>query len=431
MKKYILFSLLIPAVVFAQEYGASAGVSEKADTLSLEACVQIALKHNPQIRVAEGGLEGAESQLKLSQSAFMPQISGQASLARNGGTFLFGPIARAGYFDNYSTGFSAQQLVFDFGKTISRVSASSDLVQVSHENLKSTREDIIVNTYISYFNYLAAVRVEEVDSETVSQAAEHLRQAQAFYKAGTVAQYDVANAEVEVANANVSLIQSRNNLKISQIQLENVLGVRLPDGFHLVDNLEVSYVDIDLQTAIATALKNRPELLASEAQVQARKSLLTSAWTENLPTISAAAGYKWNGSEPQPLFPSWNIGMTLSLPIFQGFALDAGIDQAKANLKSAEASNDLVIQTLYLDVQQQEYALQEAAERIQAARKLVDQASEALRLAVGRYNSGSGSAIEETDAQVTLANARITYIQSLYDYSVSYAKLERAMGVIK
>ncbi len=121
----------------------------------------------------------------------------------------------------------------------------------------------------------------------------------------------------------------------------------------------------------------------------------------------------------------------MSLPIFQGFALDAGVDQAKANLKSAEASNDLVVQSLYLSVQQQEFAVQEAIQTIQASKKLVEQADEALRLAVGEYNAGTGTALETTDAQVAQANAHITYIQSLYNYNVAYAELERAMGTIK
>ncbi len=430
MKKYILLYVLLPVVALAQTMQGVSTETVRSDTLTLEQCVQIALKYNPSIRLAEGGLESSQSQLKLSESQYMPQISGTASAARNGGTFLFGPIARAGYFDNFSAGFTAQQMIFDFGKTISRVSASSDLVKVSHQNLRSAKEDVVLNTHISYFNFLAAERVQEVDSETVDQALDHLRQAKAFYKAGTVPQYDVVNAEVEVANARVSLIQARNNLKIARVQLENVLGVRLPAGVGLDDNLEVTYVDVSVEQAIETALRNRPELLASQAQVQANKSLLTEAWTENLPNISASAGYKWNGADPQPLYPSWNVGLTFSLPIFEGFALDAGIDEARANLKSAQASNQIVMQTMYLDVQQQEYALQEARERITAAKKLVEQASEALRLAVGRYNSGTGSAIEETDAQVTLANARISYIQSLYDYNVSNAQLRRAMGVI-
>ncbi len=298
-------------------------------------------------------------------------------------------------------------------------------------SLRSASEDVIVNTYIAYFNYLAAERVRVVDSETVQQADGSSQASEAFFKAGTAPQYDVVNAEVTVANANVNLIQAENNLKIARVQLENVIGQKLPDNFALSDILEVSYVKIDMQTAIDTALANRPELLSSQAQVQASKQFLASAWTANLPNIYASGGYNWRNLTPSPLYAGWNIGVTVSLPIFEGFALDAGIDQAKANLKSAEASNDLVIQSLYLDVQQQEFALQEANESIQASRKLVESADEALRLAVARYNSGIGTALEETDAQVALANAHITYIQSLYNYNVSYARLERAMGIIK
>ena len=290
---------------------------------------------------------------------------------------------------------------------------------------------MIVNTYIEYFNYLAAGRVLLVDSETARQAEDHLKQSQAFFKAGTAPQYDVVNAEVTVANANVNLIQARNNMKIARVQLENAIGQRLPENFILADNLEVSYVNIDMQTAIEMALKNRPEILSSQAQVEASEQFLASAWTANLPNISASGGYNWRNLVPQPLFSGWNLGLTVSLPIFQGFALDAGIDQARANLKTAEASSDLVMQSLILDVQQQEFALQEASESIQASKKLVDQADEALRLAVGRYNSGIGTALETTDAEVALASARITYIQALYNYNVSYARLERAMGTIK
>ncbi len=431
MKKYILFLLLVPGILAAQALPVTEGAAEPADTLTLEQCIQTALKYNPEIRVSEGGLESAQSNLKLTRSVLFPQISGTAGVTRNGGTFLLGNIVRSGSFDSYTAGLQAQQLIFDFGKTYTRLSASSDLVRASGQDLRATREDIIVNTYVAYYSYLAAVRVREVDTETVLQAEDHLHQAQAFYRAGTVPQYDVVNAEVTVANANVNLIQADNNIKLARIQLENVIGRKLPDSFALRDILDVAHVDISMEAAMETAINSRPELLASQAQVQANKALLTSAWTANLPNISASGSYNWRGLAPTPLYSGWNIGVTLSLPIFQGFALDAGIDQAKANLKSAEASNDLVMQTLYLDVQQQEFALQEATQRIQASRKLVQQAEEALRLAVGEYNSGTGSALQTTDAQVALANARITYIQSLYDYNVSYAQLERAMGVIK
>lgn len=248
MKNYLFLYLVLPTVVLAQ-----------TDTLTLEQCVQIALKHNPSIRIAESGVDSSESNLELARSSLMPQISAQAAVTRNGGTFILGKNVLTGFYDNYTTGFQAQQLIFDFGKTITKVSGTADLVDASNQYMRSSSEDVIVNTYITYFNYLAAERVREVDSETVQQAEDHLKQAQGFFKAGTAPQYDVVNAEVTVANADVNLIQAENNLKITRVQLENAIGQKLPDNFALSDILEVSYVNIDMETAINTALKNRPD----------------------------------------------------------------------------------------------------------------------------------------------------------------------------
>ena len=83
-----------------------------------------------------------------------------------------------------------------------------------------------------------------------------------------------------------------------------------------------------------------------------------------------------------------------------------------------------------LQVEQNYLSLKEAQERIEASSKLVVQAKENLKLAEGRYNSGVGSPIEITDAQVNLSNAQITYIQALSDYNSSLIRLRRAMGVI-
>ena len=431
MQKYVFFVLLFPAAVFAQSFENQESAHLRSDTLSLEQCVQIALKYNPQISLSEGSLEESEANVKLSRSSLFPQISGSAAVTRTGGTSVFGSFIVSRTYNSYSAGFQGQQLLFDFGKTYSTIAESADLAHASRQNLRGTKQDVILSTYTSYYNYLAAERVQEVDTETVVQAEDHLRQAEGFYKAGTVPQYDVVNAQVTLANARVNLIQADNNVKIARIQLENVLGRKLPPNFVLKDVLDVTHVQVSLQAAIATAIENRPELLASEAQVQAGKAGVTAAWTADLPTINLSGAYNWRNFDIAPLYGGWNLGLTLSLPVFNGFAIDAGIDRAKANLKAAYASNDLAMQSLYLEVQQDEFVLEETAQRIVAAKKLVQQATEALRLAVGEYNSGTGSELEVTDAQVSLANARITYIQSLYDYNISYAQLERAMGIIK
>jgi outer membrane protein len=405
----------------------------QSDTLTLVQCVDIALKNNPQIHVAEGNFESAEASFVIARSAYFPQISFQGSGTKNAGTYVIGAIVRPGAFNSYAAGFQGQQLLFDFGRTIGHISSSSNLADASEQDYRGAQEDVVLNTHVAYYGLLQAERVRDVSSETVKQTEEHLKQAQAFYKVGRNPQFDVVKAEVDVANAKVNLITAENSLKLARVQLENALGVKLKEDVVLKDDLEVpEEFKVELQTALDTAFLTRPEVIASRTRVEANQALVTSAKAAHFPAISATGGYSWKGfALDQPLYNSWNIGLSFSVPIFEGWAVAAGVDQADANLKAAEASNEATIQSVVLDVQQQFLALQASAEAIEASKTLVAEAEESLKLSEGRYNFGAGSPIEITDAQVTLSNARITYIQSLYNYRVARARLQRAMGIIK
>ena len=418
----ILFlTIMLPKLAYSQ-----------TDTLTLEQCVGLALKNNPQIKIAEGNYGVNAANLKLTRSAIFPQLMFQSSWSNNEGTTFLGPTARTSDYQSFAAGFQLQQQIFDFGKTYYRISAYTDLKDASKQDLISAKQDLILATNIAFFNYLEAIRMDSVYSETLTQASEHLSQAEAFYKAGTHPQYDVLTAKTDVANAKVNLIAANNNVRLSKIQLENILNSKLPDDFRLKDILEVNQDSINYSFAYQTALSNRPEIISDKYKISASQSLLTSAWTANLPTINATAGYNWRSyTIDQQYLYSWNVGVTFSLPIFQGFALDAGIEQAKANMETAQATSDATIQAVNLDVQQQYSNLEQAKEQIDATKTFVRQAQETLKLAEARYREGVGSPIEITDARVTMANASASYIQSLYSYQVTFARLKRAMGVLK
>ncbi len=108
MKNFIFLFLILPTIVLAQP------ALQQADTLTLEQCVQIAMKHNPSIRVAEGGLESSESDLKLSRSVLMPQISAQAALTRNGGTSVTGLLFAKWRLRQLYRGFSSAAIDLRF-----------------------------------------------------------------------------------------------------------------------------------------------------------------------------------------------------------------------------------------------------------------------------------------------------------------------------
>ncbi len=426
MFKLFVKIFLISGIFFSQII-----LPQDSSTINIDQCIEIALKNNPQIKIAESNLELSSSALRINRSSIFPQISLQSGWTNNGGNFFVGPTARAANYQNFSYGFNAQMLIFDFGKTYSKISASSSFENAAEKDFIGAKQNLILDTYTAYFTYLAAQRIYKVSSEEVNQAKDHLTQAKAFYNVGRSPQFDVLKAQTDVENANVNLLNAENNVRISKLQLENVLNTKLGSQ-QLEDNLEIKRDSIDENTAISTAMDKRPEILSSKYKVEANKSLVTSAWSANLPSINAIGNYLWRSyAIDQKFLNSWNIGITFALPLFQGFAVDASVEQAKANLNSSEAENNLTVQSVQLDVQQQFSNLQLAQSKINATKSLVKQSEETLKLAEGRYSQGVGSPIEITDARVSLFNAQATYIQTLYDYQIAYVRLQKAMGVLK
>lgn len=407
------------------------GYAQK-DTLNLSYCIETAINNNPQLKIAESTLGASEASYTSSKSVLYPQLSLQSNWIRNGGTFFFGPTSRPANYENYSAGLQMQQLLFDFGKSYSRISATENQRNASEEDYQSIKQNLILNTNIVYFKLLQARRIREVALEIVKQSEEHEKQAQGIYNVGKSSQYDLLKAKTDVANARVNLISAENDVRIAILQLKNILNTKISDDFELVDNLEVNQDSIDYNSALQIALNNRHEIKSGQYIVEANKSMVTSAWDANLPTLSGTAGYNWRSySLDTPFLNSWSLGLNFSIPLFQGFAVDAAIDQQKSFLRASEASLEMLTQSVTLDVQQKYSNLREAKEKINATQQLVRQAEETLKLAEARYREGVGSPLEITDARVVYYNAKTSYIQSLYNYQVAFAGLQRAMGTLK
>lgn len=401
------------------------------DRLSIQDATNMALENNPSVRIATAGYDVSRSLLTQSRSGYFPAVNFTASGTYTQGSFVFNPSipVREQIYRSYTAGFQAQQLLWDFGRTSGRVSANENLVGASSEDYQSALENVIVGVQTAYYTFLQMQYVVRVNEETLQQAEEHLRVAQAFFKAGRTAEYDITKAEVDVANAEVNLLRSRNQVQIAKLQLENAIGVQNPGNYVLLDSLKAEKFNMTLDSARAIALENRSELKAANFRVQANKELLSSSWAQNLPVISAIGNYSWNGFG-WPLYSRWNAGLNFALPIFQGFYTSAQVQESQANVEQAVATADVQRQNAVLDVSQNYLAMNEAYQRIGASYKLVQSAVENLRLAQGRYNSGVGSPTEITDAQITLANARITNIQALYDYNTSMIRLRKSMGTL-
>ena len=404
--------------------------AQQIDTLTLDRAVALALEHQPSLRGAKAEVRAADAGTRQALAGFLPSVAFGATDTRTGGTVLvnpaFPPSVRS--YSTYTAALQGTLTLWDFGKTSGKYSQSDYLSDAAAGDYASAREVLAVNTELAYFAFLQARRVVAVNEEALATTSRHLVQARAFYTTGRRPQLDVTKAEVDSLNAEVNLIQARNAYRVARLQLENTMGVHPAADYAVVDSFTVPSVFTPLQEAHSTALVNRPELIAAKARLDAGSAGVTAARGQHLPTIGAFGGYTWNGFD-FPLQSRWNAGLSFTLPIFQGFALDAGVELALANRDIAQANLDVLTESVMLEVEQNWLAVREAAERAVATAKLVQQSAQNLNLVDRQYAAGVATALDESDARLTLSSSQITDIQAQYDYRTALVRLRRAMGL--
>lgn len=410
--------------------GEAEEVIKRGESLNLERCVEIALKMHPNIIAARNTANINESRVEQSRANYYPQINWSSSYSRispASGTSA-GSFGRTDSFDEYFSGFNLSQTIYDFGKTPTQVKIQNFNLDSSRSDIENVSEQVILNVKQKYYGMLQAKRNREVSAESVKQFEQHLEQAKGFYAVGTKPKFDVTKAEVDLGNAKLNLIRAANGLRLAAANLNNAMGVPDAPEYILVDNLSFQKYDITFEDALAKAYKNRPDLKSIIAKKQAAEESIELAKKGFYPVVTGNAAYNWTG-EKFPLEHGWNVGATLSFPIFSGFLTKYQVEESKANLNVLKANEESVKQTVFLEVQQAYLNLKEAEEMIPVAELTVKQAEENFEIANGRYAAGVGNPIEVTDASVALSNAKTAYIQALYDYKVAWASLKKAMGV--
>lgn len=433
---------VMPLVLFAifiiASQGAAEDIIQNNEVLSLERCIEVALMKNPAIVAAKGTVGVTESRVYEAKSNYYPQISGTAGYNRTLpiGRFIstsstssqFTGIS-GGAVDQYTAGLSLSQNIYDFGRTSTQVKIQNLNFDSSRSDFDNVVEQVILGVKQAYYGLIQAKYNRTVVEDTVKQTQQHLEQAKGFFEVGTKPKFDVIKAEVDVSNAKLALIRAENAFKIAVANLNNAMGVPEAPDYTLVENMSFEKYGITFENAMAKAYENRPDLKSIITKRQAAETSVESAKTGYYPFLTGNASYNWSGGRLDQIDHGYTVGAVISVPIFSGFLTKYQVEEARANLNILKANEESLRQVIFLDVQQAYVTLRAAEEAIPTAKLGVEQAQENLDIANGRYAAGVGNPIEVTDAEVSLANARLSYIQALYADKVAQATLEKAMGM--
>lgn len=405
--------------------------------LMLQTAIATAMQHQPSLQAAQGSLQAQQAQVGVVRSNLLPQVGFHSSYLLKTNNPTFNTTVNSSTTSGAATSvvnnsLSLQQLLFDFGKTGADVESAKENMKGSQLSEENSRQTVVLNVKVAYYALLAARHLLQVQEETVRQSQEHLDQTQGFYQAGTRTRFDVTNAEVTLTNAQLDLIRARNLVEVARVTLANAMGVPdYPIG-DLEELLTFQKMEITEAQALKDGLASRPDLQSLAAQRLGAEASVRSAQRTYFPVISGIADLNYgNQRSPDPgyhFLHNWDVGANLTLPIFSGFLTQSQVAQARANLMVAGANEEALRQDVILQVHAAFSTLQETEERVKTSEVVVRQAQENLDLANGRFQAGVGTSIEQTDAQVTLANAKTARVQALFDYRVAAAALEKAMG---
>lgn len=436
MKRWIFTAILLMLMMPCN--GRAEDVIRKGESLNLERCIEIALLKHPNIMASKYTVNVNQNRVGQAEANYYPQINGTAGYRKYSSvsgvtsantTVSSSALSRgtAGSFDQYASSVTLSQNIYDFGKTPTQVSIQDLNLDSSRLDMKNVSDQIIFNVRQAYYGVLQTKRNRDVSAETVKQFQQHLEQAKGFYEVGTKPKFDVTKAEVDLSNAKLNMIKSENALRIAIVNLNNAIGIPDAPEYTVEDSLAFEAYDIPFEEAIKKAQENRPDLKSIIRKGNAAEDSIELSKKGYYPTLTGNAAYNWSG-ETFPLEHGWNIGATLSFPIFSGFLTTYQVGESRANLNLLKANEELLRQNISLEVQQAYLNLKEAAERVPTAELAVKQAEENFAIAEGRYATGVGNPVELTDAEVALSNAKTAYIQALYDYKVATASLQKAMG---
>jgi multidrug efflux system outer membrane protein len=364
-----------------------------------------AVERNDRIQIAAARLAQARALVRGTKADKLPQVGVSAGAFR--GTQ---PQTGTQALTRLSAGANLSYEVDLFGK-IERATDAAQLDAQSREALLRGAQLLVQADVAQTYFSLRALDIEiGIVNDTVAAYRDTLRLTESRFRAGDVAELDVARVRSEAAATESDALA----IQRQRAQMEHALAVlvgEVASGFSVAPIAWEVALPVIPAGVPSTVLERRPDVTAAQRQLlaaQARVGVAQAAW---FPDVQLTAGGGYSTSEASDLFKwsarAWGIGALLSLPVFDGGKRNAGIQAATAEMDASLASYREQVLVAFKDVEDQLSALRLLGEQAKAETVAVSSASRATALSVSRYRNGSISQLDLLDTQRTeLRNRR-------------------------
>ena len=400
----------------------------------LDAVVKQAIANNPTLQASEASLRQSQNNLRAGYGVFFPQVGAQADAVRERSTpALAGPKASATVFNLITLSGTVSYALDIFGgerRTVEGLKAQAeyqcDLAYAAYLSLSAN----VVNTSVARAAYQAEVRATQ---QLIELQEQQLQSTEVQVRAGVAAYSDELSLRSLIAGNRATLAPLQQKVSQTEDLLAILEGV-VPSQATLPDiNLTGLALPADLPLSLPSDLvRQRPDILASEAQLHVASANIGVATAALFPSIALSATYGAAGSGLDalsgPMGRFWSLGPSATIPLFQGGRLWYGRKAAIAAYQVAQANYRQTVLDAFAQVGDTLKALEHDAQGLQAQADAQRAADEALKLVRVNYRAGLAAYMDVWAADVQFHQASIGYLQAVAQRHQDTVALFVALG---
>jgi len=453
----VKFVLFLAVIGFMLTWGTDGSLAAEGEdqVYTLKESVKLALDKSLAMDSAAKAIEGAGWKKKQAFTYFLPVLSTTYSWTRleeapEMTTYTFDTFTifgneipyvsgtqktQIGTRDNWQAKLTITQPIYSAALTPGYRLAKLG-VDVAEISKAQEKLDVVLQAKKAYFSILKAQKALEVVNQAVKQLEAHLNVAKNFFDVGMVAKNQVLQAEVALAERVQDKIKAENGVQLAKASFNTLIRNPLESPVEVEDILTYKPFPQSFSQCLGQALEKRPEIKALEKKIMMARENVKVAKAKYYPSVGLSANYYWkgdtyqvNGSDYLDDYKSWDVTVALTWNFWEWGRSRSGVRASKTDVDQIENAMQQVVDGIALEVKSSYLNLKEAEKNIAVTRKAIEQAEENYRMSTERYNEQVATSTEVIDAATLLTASQSHYYDALYSYNLTWAALERAMGL--
>ncbi len=417
-------------------FGMGSSFGQQPLQLTLDQALEIALSESNTIKIADMTIEKTGYAKKGSYASLYPNISASGSYQRTlkkqvmvmdmGGEPM---EIKVGRDNNISASASASMPLVNASLWESLKLSGMD-VEMAVEQARSSKISLVKQVKQSFYAVLLAKESLDVMTQVYENAQKNYEKTEQRAQVGKASEVERLRAQVNVMNAEPNVSSAQNTVLLAIWQLKAVMGIDLDTDLEVIGDI-ADYTGFMLSPYVADEdLSGNSSLAQLDLQGRMLESTIRMQKKQYIPTLAANINYNYSamGDETLSWFPSSTAALSLSVPIFDGFAKHNNIMQSKKTKDMLDLQREDAERNLRIGIRNYNDQMALCIKNYQAANATVEVAEKSYEITEKMYEVGKATLVELNDAQLALEQAQMTQAQAIYNFMVAKANLDEMLG---